>query len=413
MDQTFCLSCKTKTRDNNPKVIKNGSRNRLSSTCVTCGANKSKIISGKGFNDGNIKWGMGQCKKVVRGGSVVGQGLIFPHPIDRYYTDDMDEFKNQDLAEYQDDITNRRVNYMMAIYRKNNPLELDLENVALETDQMDTDPNGNLLFDDTGNPILNIENPEPNENIVGDVPELQQQEIGRGITYKPRGGCIECLKPTMRQTMLDANPYERKQYESEKWIQPQKNISENPEHLRQMLSMEDMSMYGNNRKAKGGDLFIKVGMNNITKDTYDRWAERNGYKLDEDSYNDYVIKTRQKIYMNDDINNIESQNYPQSEQRFYVEPKQIYEKDSYIQKTFGNPNPPPKFSKYGQLKFKKAVNKENEQNERILREQQEADLYNEFRREEQEQLLERDLTYEEEEEQQFEEEQDQEQEQEE
>lgn len=412
MDQTYCLGCKTKTSDINPKIEQSGKRKRLSSNCSSCGGNKSKFISstnGKGFNDGNTKWGMGCMKnKTIRGGSVVGQGLIYPSPIDRYYTDDMHEFKNQDLFEYQDDITNRRVNYMMALYRKNNPLELDLENVALETDAMHTDPNGNLLFDDMGNPILNIDDAQADENIINQLPQMQEQEIveGRGM-HKPRGGYIQPIMPIKRQTMEYANPNERRQYESEKWIQPQKNISERPEHLRQMLSMEDMSMYGNNRKSQGGDLFMKVGLNNISEDTYNRWMERNGYKLNEDSYNDYVIKTRQKIYLNSDINNIESNNYPQSEERFYVEPKQMFEKDSYIQKSFGLPNPVPKFSKYGQLKFKKVVNKQDEQNKRMDEQRNREELDRQFRIDENNDLLEQDLTYEEEEEQQFNEEQDQ------
>lgn len=403
MDDTYCLRCRSKTPNDNIKVVKNQNNvNRMFSTCGECGGKKSQIVGskkGKGYNDGNTKWGTSLYD------SSYGQGLIYPIPEDRYYNDDMNEFHNQDLNEFQDDITNRRINYMMAIYKRNNPPELDLENVALESDNYDVDPMGNITYDENGDPVLNMENLQEDENIIGEQVNVQQEEKGNGfMNYKPRGGCVECLKPTMRQTLLDANHTERQQYESEKWKQPVKNISENPEHLIDMISMEDMSLYGDNRK-KGGDLFMKVGMNGMTKDTYDRWMERNGYKLNNDSYNDYVIKTRQKIYRNSDINNIESQNYPQDEQRFYVEPKEIYERDSYIQKSFGLPNTIPKYSKYGQLKFKKVVDKEKEQNERIMEETKEAERYNEFRRKENEDLLEQDLTLEEGEEEEYDEEQ--------
>jgi hypothetical protein len=362
MNQSYCLTCKTKTGSINPKLVHGAKRDRVSSQCSECGGNKSsfdmsmlsksskiseqkRAVKGKGIgynngprvNDGQTRYGMGMggcgnCMKggcadcggrncighgVKRGGSsfqpgtaiyerapayMSGSALVDgsreEYYVDRYW------YHEQDLNEYQDELTDMRIKFMNDIYQMNT--SRDNEGDALANDPLDAtevDNQGNIIKEPNDEIEILSEQAKPNQTLIGEQVETESRDEDEDEDALTSGSSfyVQPIKPVMRQGMLDPDWTDRyeneRQYDNEKFVGPLKRYNDdNP--LMDMISMRKSLI-----QHEGG----YIPESEII-DPWVIWRERNGYKEENNqAYNDDMVRRRQEIYRSQtaDINQFE------------------------------------------------------------------------------------------------------------
>lgn len=249
-------------------------------------------------------------KEIIEENEYIGQGLIDNPPYQDenfYYVPHEAMTEIQDLNEHFDELQLMRLKYMMDLYQLQNdkyaePTDvLSKQNKAqeLNQEQMRQQQIDNEILGLAQNIGVPIENRQEELLAEGEEPE----EVFEDEAEKYTAGFIQPIKPVKLQSS-EPYAYAREyQYPSEKYIQPMKRVFQNPEYLSQQLAQEDFSMMGHNNRnpQKGGDLFINVGENGVTYDTWSRWMDRNGYRIN-DNYEKAYIANAYARYSNGDIN---------------------------------------------------------------------------------------------------------------
>jgi len=227
---SYCLRCKAHTGDLEPTLTKDkNGRSRMMSYCDECEGKKYRYVAekkkGKGYNDGNTKYGMGGC---YRGGSVFTGGAEEGEQAD----DDSWYFVKQDLNEYQDEMTNRRIEYMFNTYRQNNADKYTGDD-AVENENIDQ-------ADDYGN-LVDLDAPkyadldETEQNIMRSLPAMEESEfVLTPQQHEGQGFYVKKIYPTIPQRMLnncDCFENYRQKVNMAKFVPPTKHLFPVEEHL--------------------------------------------------------------------------------------------------------------------------------------------------------------------------------------
>ena len=335
---SYCLKCKNHTQSIDPEIVKIGNRYYNQSICANCGSRKSqgtkapeilkKKKTGKGLgydngvraDDGKTRYGMGcmDCgntcgkkPKVKYGGNFTpardlynrsyGSSLL-PGDNEEFQVDRV-WYENQDLNEYQDELTAMRINYMKNIYEMN--VSRDNEGDAIENETL---PDG---VDEYGNIIKNEEilvnegeQAKPISQYAGEDVELEEGGDLYSNQKRDRSFYVRPIEPVTRQTQLDTNFSDRAmngtQYENEKYQQVMKRYG-NLEYVDITPSL----------KTKIHEQGGYIPESEIV-DPWVIWRERNGYmQEDHTAYIDDIIRRRQQIYRDqtNDINQFEFPEY--------------------------------------------------------------------------------------------------------
>lgn len=304
MDKTYCLRQKKYTDDLEPEIIKDSKcRLRKVSICAECGANKSKFIkatkSGKGYNDGKTKYGMGcmQCDDDEYYGGSLNGGIMSINQKQDHINDWY--IHKQDLNEYQDEMTNRRIQYMMNLYRQNHQDDFTGDD-AVENENIDqADEFGNVVDNAIPNYQADYEDMGDTEKQIYEedletemFPETEEYETeteteGKGFYHKK-------ILPLQLNRLIDED-YNKWQEDYIKKVnksayQPEKKRYDNVEYQDILLTegRRGNELIPDDRK-KGIDLKSKV------YNPYEVWAERNGYTNNKPEVDRYILTERLRI----------------------------------------------------------------------------------------------------------------------